>query len=699
MAREKMTMRSISTISTLFLLLALCFSLSAQQKLAGEKVMIAGKTYTLYTVKSGETSFSISKKFGITVDELHGANPEIKNQLNSGQSIKIPAAKSDAKVNIANGLQKDESDDHLYTFHSVRKKETVFSIAQKSGITSEDIYHFNPQSRDGINEGDVLKIPKPLTSDNESNAIIKENQQLIKHVVRRRETLFSIARQYNTTQEEILKANPTIKGSLSKGTVLIIPKPSILPEVRKKQKESLKFSEYQIINGDNYYQLERRFGISQAELEQLNPTLKDGFKLGLIIKVPIKESNSKNQGTQLNTEKQNANDTSIVTSKFSNSNQDKTFGVGVFLPFCQNLNDSTKIVQRTASFLEFYSGVLLATEKITEAGMKVKLYTYDTYQDNKVVEKLVKKPEFLSLDLIIGPVYPENQKIVAELSAKNRIPMISPLSSDSRFVSTTPGYYQINPGKKLRLTSTADYIADKFAGQNIIILNHGANSGDEKLIVDIMNRKLGYGKVRQYNIWGGGTAGMERLLKAGAENIVVLTEGNEANVSVAMTRLNTISKSNKITVIGLQEYTKMQSIDIEHLHNTRLHYLAPYFIDYANPKVNSFIEKYRTVYNSEPTQYSFQGYDIALHFLASLAMSGKSFSDTNLSPGVNLLQADYSFQKTSDFGGYMNRTFYIIEYTDNYEVKSAGKILGAMVIDSSNVKGKKGLEQFQPIIE
>ena len=688
MARKERTMRTISIISTLFLLFSICFTLSAQQKSAGDKVIIGGKTYTLYTVKSGETSFSISKKFGITIDELNTTNPETKDRLNAGQTIKIPATKNETKPVFANGSQKEESNDHLYTYHSVRKKETVFSIAQRSRITSEDIYHYNPQARDGIKEGDVLKIPKPQTSENESKARIDENQQLIKHVVRRKETLFSIAKQYNTTQEEILKANPAVKGSLSKGTVLIIPRASNTPAVQKKQKEPVQFSEYRIISGDNYYQLEKRFGTSKEELEQLNPALRDGFKSGLMIKIPIKGPDN-----QSNAEKQTADDGSVAAPKISYSNQDKTFQIGVFLPFCQNLNDSAKIVQRTASFLEFYSGVLLATEKITEAGMKAKLYTYDTYQDSKVVDKLVKKPEFLSLDLIIGPVYPENQKTVAELSAKNRIPMISPLSSDSRFVSTTPGYYQINPGKKLRLTGTADYIADKFAGQNIVVLNHGANYGDEKLIIDRLHQKLGTGKLRQYNVWDGGTTGLETLLKTGVENIFVLTEGNEANVSVAMTRLNTISKSNKITVIGLQEYTKMQSIDVEHLHNIRLHYLAPYFIDYGNPKVNSFIEKYRAAYNSEPTQYSFQGYDIALHFMASLAMSGKSFPDLNVSPGVDLLQADYNFQKPSELGGYMNRTLYIIEYTDNYEVKSAGKILGAMVTDSGDRNGKNGLEQ------
>jgi len=287
----------------------------------------------------------------------------------------------------------------------------------------------------------------------------------------------------------------------------------------------------------------------------------------MVIKIPLKESlevaGNKNPASQPNDKNQPINDPLLATQPTSTGDLNKTFQIGVFLPFCENLNDSVKIVQRTASFLEFYSGLLLATAKITEAGMKAKLFTYDTYQDNKVIEKLVKKPEFLSLDLIIGPVYPANQKVVAELSAKNRIPMVSPLSSDSRFLAVTPGYYLINPGKKLRISGTADYISDKFAGQNIIVLGHGTNSGDAKFIIERLYQKLGSGKFRQYNIWAEGTNGLEGMLSTDKENIIVLTEGNEANVSVAMTRLNTISKSNRITVIGLQEYTKMQSIDAE----------------------------------------------------------------------------------------------------------------------------------------
>ncbi len=686
MARKILTMRTISTISILFILIFLSFTLAAQQKTGGEKVVISGKTYTLYTAISGDTPFGIARKFNITLDELKVANPEIKDKLYAGQTVRIPA--NEKKTQIASGLLSEEREDGLFIYHSVRKRETVFSIAQKRKITSEDIYHNNPQARDGIKEGDVLKIPKPQTNSIEQKTVPKELQQPTKHIVSRGETLYSIANKYNISQEAILKSNPTVKGDIKKGTILLIPGSSPASVVED-QNGIERFDLYQIVSGDNYFQLQKRFGITEEELARLNPELKKGFRTGMFIKIPVKKSSLIKE-----VKSSDSKDTLTTPPVAVQRDINKIFEIGVFLPFCQNLNDSSRIVQRTASFLEFYSGVLLATEKMTESGMKLKLYVYDTYQNNKIVEKLVKRPEFLSLDLIIGPVYPENQKVVAELSGKNHIPMVSPLSSDSRFVAITPGYYQINPGRRLRIAGTADYIADKFAQQNIIVLNHGTNSDDLKLIIDRLTEKLGAGRFSQYNIMSGGTSVLEGLLRTDKENIIVLAERSEANVSVSMTRLNTISKSNKIIVVGLQEYTKMQSIDIEHLHNTRLHYLAPYFIDYGNPNVINFIEKYRSAFGGEPTQYSFQGYDIALHFMTSLGKPGNYLPAMNQSAGVNLLQADYSFQKISDFGGYMNQTLHIIEYTDTYDVVSTGKIRGAIITDDAGAKDneKNGFE-------
>jgi LysM repeat protein/ABC-type branched-subunit amino acid transport system substrate-binding protein len=533
-----------------------------------------------------------------------------------------------------------------------------------------------------------------------SGRTVVSEDSSITYIVGRKETLYSIAKRFNTTQEEILRLNPSLKGVLLKGTVLVIhDKLSVSPVVQVKKAEAKSFSEYRIVNGDNYFQLEKRFGISKEDLIELNPILNEGFKAGLAIKIPLKKSIdtvvNRPAGSESDKEKKQVQPTSKAPPPGFVNYFDKTFNLGVFLPLCLNLSDSARLAQRTTSFFEFYSGVLLATEKCSESGMKVKLYVYDTYRDSGVVEKLVTEPEFLSLDLIIGPVYPAGQKIVAELSAKNHIPMVSPLSSDSRLVSTTPGYYLINPGREIRMEGTADYISDKFSDQNIILLDRGINAGNDKLLIDRISQKLGSAKVLHYNILADGTAGLELLLKADQENIIVLTEANEADVSVAISRLNTLSKTNKIKVIGLQEYTRMQSINIEYLHNINLQFLSPYFADYTNPKLNSFIGKYRSAFGSEPTPFSFQGYDVAMHFIASLKIAGKNFPETNPNPEVDLLQSEYSFQKLSGFGGYINRTLYIVEYGNSYDVRCAGKI--AVTLNSDHGTGKQtetnGLEQ------
>jgi LysM repeat protein len=163
------------------------------------------------------------------------------------------------KPQTPNGLQKEDQEDRFFIFHSVRKRETVFSIAQKNNITSEDIYNNNPESRDGIKVGDVLKIPKPKLYTGEATELVSQNHQPVKHVVSRRETLYSIAKQYNTTQEEILKTNPSVKGVLVKGTVLIIPGSSVSPNVQKYTAESSTFTNYRIVSGDNYFQLKKKF--------------------------------------------------------------------------------------------------------------------------------------------------------------------------------------------------------------------------------------------------------------------------------------------------------------------------------------------------------------------------------------------------------------------------------------------------------
>lgn len=573
-------------------------------------------------------------------------------------------------------IAQDKNNDQNFTFHSVEKKETVYSIAKDNKTTPEEIYLYNPKAKEGIKPGDVLQIPisgvKGKTSDQKGQAVIL-------HKVRKNETLYFISQKYKCSQDEILKLNPGI-GPIEKGMVLKVPNPEYIPSGNSKVPPG-KFMEYTIVSGDNFFQMKKRFGIEKEELEQLNPVLKNGFNAGVIIRIPVKnvpsESEVKIEPNQLKEETPSQKQV-IAEGKSAVADPNKTYNIAFYLPFCGSLNDSSKLSSKTINYLEFYEGAMLAVEKLASEGMKLKLFVYDTNQDPKVVEQLVKKPEFLSLDLIIGPVYPECQKAVSDLSAKNHIPMVSPLSSDSRFVSANPYYFQINPDWKLRITGTVDYIAKEFSKQKIIVISNGNDNEDQKIMLERLKRKINPKDLHIYNLWSEGVGGLESQMNAEGENIVVMTEEDEANLSVAITRLNTVVKAFRITLIGLQEYTRLQSLNLEYLHNLKLHYLAPYFIDYNNPQVNSFVGNYRQAYSGEPTQFSFQGYDITTDFLTALRHSGKKFVSATSIPKVELLQADYNFQKVTNFGGYENRTLFELEYTNTYEVKSLGIINGVL---------------------
>ena len=177
-----------------------------------------------------------------------------------------------------------------YAFYSAAKGDTPYSVARNFNISVEDFFKYNPQSKSGIRENEELMIPAPFSFQTVAGKTDRKSRR-VKYVVERRETLYSIAKIFNTTQEEILRLNPSLSGNLTNGTVLIIPGPAgLYDEMPASREEKLQADEHKIEKGDNYFQFQQRFGVSQTELENLNPELKDGLKLGMVIKIPSKKS-------------------------------------------------------------------------------------------------------------------------------------------------------------------------------------------------------------------------------------------------------------------------------------------------------------------------------------------------------------------------------------------------------------------------
>jgi len=152
-------------------------------------------TLNTYTVKSGDTLYSIANKYGLTVQELKDLNNLSNNTLSIGQTLKI----RDNNNEIV-------TDDKEY--YTVKKGDTLFSIANKYNISVDEIKKLNNLTSNNLSIGDKIKIP------------IKDN---ITHIVKKGESLWSIANNYNVSVNDLKNYNNLNTNLLSIGQILLIP--------------------------------------------------------------------------------------------------------------------------------------------------------------------------------------------------------------------------------------------------------------------------------------------------------------------------------------------------------------------------------------------------------------------------------------------------------------------------------------------
>ncbi len=181
-----------------------------------------------------------------------------------------------------------------YIKHKVAKKETVADIAKKYRVTPYDIYRLNPDSKNGIKENTVLLIPKQ--SKSEPIEPVKEKSTKVAntvHEVQAGETLYSIAKKYNVTFDDIKKANEGTAGDALKiGQKVIIPIKGnpVAAQVKEAKKAEAKtpppsYFYHTVAAGETKYSIAKQYGMSLQVLEALNPEAKDTLAIGQKLKL------------------------------------------------------------------------------------------------------------------------------------------------------------------------------------------------------------------------------------------------------------------------------------------------------------------------------------------------------------------------------------------------------------------------------
>jgi murein DD-endopeptidase MepM/ murein hydrolase activator NlpD len=221
-----------------------------------------------HKVKSGESLEKIAKNYGVSVQELLKANKNINpNKLKVGENLCIP--------------QKTSTKTQDYAIYKVKKGDTPQSIAEKFGVDVQELKSFNNLKSEKVKEGQELKIPAKGTAKKQK----KETQEYGTYVVQKSAKLEHVAKKLGVSQRELEELNPGLKGKwLTKGTVVKVPK-----RERKKEKREESYTVYKIKKGGRLEHVAKNLGVSKEELERLNPELKGKWlSAGTEVKVPVK---------------------------------------------------------------------------------------------------------------------------------------------------------------------------------------------------------------------------------------------------------------------------------------------------------------------------------------------------------------------------------------------------------------------------
>ena len=224
---------------------------------AGYKyVPLVGSDY--YVVKKGDTLWSIARAYGLTVERLKSLNNLTSNNLTIGDSLIV----KDSSGNSDNSSSADNN-----KYYIVKKGDSLYSIARSNNMTVDKLKSLNNLTSNILSIGQKLIIS--------SGSKVSNNV----YVVKKGDTLWSIANNFNVSVNDLKNANNKSNNSLSIGEQLIIP--------GKSTGENVSTTIYIVKSGDNLYSIARRYNVTVNEIKSLNNLTSNLLSIGQKLSIPI----------------------------------------------------------------------------------------------------------------------------------------------------------------------------------------------------------------------------------------------------------------------------------------------------------------------------------------------------------------------------------------------------------------------------
>lgn len=401
--------------------------------------------YLRHTIEKGETVYSIAKKYNVTPFDIYRLNPDAKEGIKENTTLLIPKSTSSASISTSNDDEGAE-----VTTHKVAPKETLFSLAKQYSVSVADLKEWNPEvEKTGLKIGQELvvsKIYKPTAGVNHVEVQeVKSTTSVSTHVVKTGETLYSLSKKYNVSIDELKALNPQLEeNDLNIGDTLKIKR-----ENKISVTNNLENNFYTVKPKETLFSLTKQFNVSEEELVRLNPELRLGVKEGMVLKLPtalvIKDSlsNVRPKSNLLATVDFTTKKELVLLLPF-NLGKMESDSTKTNKDFLKN----SKFLNLTLDFYSG-ALVAIDSAKTLGLPVNIKILDVESSKNSSNIAQIISRNNFSGVDAVIGPFYNSHAESAAQYLSKYNVPVISPLSKElskpiPNLFNAVPSQLQLN---------------------------------------------------------------------------------------------------------------------------------------------------------------------------------------------------------------------------------------------------------------
>lgn len=523
----------------------------------------------------------------------------------------------------------------------------------------------------------ILPFVEPLEaqvlSEKSTEITVKNGEKFYVHTVKRKETLSSIVELYDVSEIDVLLNNSNIKrGKVKTGQKLLIP-----------------FIQNELENDIVQDEMIDPGFLIEKDCDMVFVSPDSIYRVALMLPLFLEQVDSVLLKSPANVK--------LLTAK----------------PF---------------SFIHFYEGFMIAVDSLVNTrNLKLELKIYDIDNNITKVDVAMQDPWLKNADLIIGPFYIKPFEMMMSFADTNGIMIVNPLTNRSNLVDNQPNLVKVKPSYYSQIDYVRNLVKDRYVDNNVFIVRMDDN-GDSTIITDlsrelkevinpytlVSNRKIVsclrmiYNKmedkdevnIEDVEFHSDGTLldytlanvliddsvrfnndvyvvnynndRLETVNKYGSvarNNVVIVYTDQSVAATQLINKVNMLTERYPVTLICMPEWSKFDKLFSENLMNMSSVYLDDKFLDYNSVAVNSFICKFRKIYGTEPTDYAYQGFDIAWYFLNALMRFGPDMSSCLPYYQIPLLNNDFVFVRNEDGDGLENINWNMYQFKNYEKVK------------------------------